>query len=684
MPHRIPRSVLRTLPVLAIGLAAAAAPPASQWRVVGTATTQGDEFGFANGIDGDTAIVGAPYADGPAGFRQGEAYAFVRAGASWTEQDRITPLDAAENAQFGTSADVDGDTAVVGAIRDSQAGAVAGAAYVFVRNGSVWAQQQKLVADDAGPGDQLGEDVAIDGDTVVAGARFHDAAGTNAGAAYVWVRSGSAWTLQQKLVADDAAPSDNFGVTVAIDGDTIVVGAPYGGPQDSGAAYVFVRSGGAWTQQQRLVQGTVLDQAFGYEVAVSGDTALVGAPDRDDGVADPGAAYAFVRSGGSWSEQQRIVQDDPGPHDRFGRCLALDGDLAVVAAPLDDDRGDDAGAVYVLQRSGASWTKLHKLTAIDGAEGAKFGLFVSMSGTTAVAGAPLHADPAQDAGSAYFLQNLTATGGGGGGGGGGGDPVEVVDAFLLPRTVSIRTGPRGQILLTGTLDTGGETPALGGAARFDVGSVDMIVPRLAQKGRTMAYSGHGVRLTLTASPHGSSNVKLKLKYTGDLSDRVTTDGDETFRYRGAEVDGSGTVRMERGRFVLARSRAGVSDPPLFPHRAGATLGGAGRDTLQLVLGYDSDGAVPGAAPDLRLQFGGYALDVPAASFTRTGDVWNATAGTVKIALDGAKGTVTVKGSQLTLGEFSQGANTVAIQLTLGGVTRDVEIRMGRRGARLLY
>ena len=176
-------------------------------------------------------------------------------------------------------------------------------------------QQETLVAPDAAESDYFGYSVALSGDTVVVGAMFHDgAAAVDQGSAYVFVRSAGVWTLQQKLVAADAASRDQFGTSVAISGDTVVVGARFDlGAHiiGHGSAYVFVRSGGVWSQQQKLLPAdAVSGDGFGYSVAISGETIVVSAPFGGTAVIREGAAYVFVRSAGVWSQQQKLLAAD--------------------------------------------------------------------------------------------------------------------------------------------------------------------------------------------------------------------------------------------------------------------------------------------------------------------------------------------------------------------------------------
>jgi len=289
---------------------------------------------------------------------------------------------------FGTSVAVSGDLVVVGApLEDSNATGVdgsqvdnssdqAGAAYVFVRSGSGWIQQAYLKASNTDPVDNFGCSVAAWGDTVVVGACGEDSNGDggesdnsagDAGAVYVFTRSGLSWTQQAYLKASNAESGDNFGYSVAIFENTIVAGALYedsntlgingdeanNGAADSGAAYVFTRSGSSWTQQAYLkASNTEANDWFGYSVAVWNDGTLnyilVGAPWEDsdaNGVGgnqsdntawDAGAAYYITGSGSSWSQKAYLKAPNSESNDLFGISVGLRVDTAVVGAPSED------------------------------------------------------------------------------------------------------------------------------------------------------------------------------------------------------------------------------------------------------------------------------------------------------------------------------------------------------------
>jgi uncharacterized repeat protein (TIGR03803 family) len=329
-----------------------------------------DLFGTSVAIDGFTAVVGAPGKN----LTNGAAYVFVRSGTTWTQQAELIASDGAPNDQFGFSVAISGSTAVVGAYEKNS---YTGAAYVFVRSGTTWTQQAELTASDGAGGDAFGISVAISGSTAVVGAE-----GKNflAGVAYVFVSSGTTWTQQAELTASDTVTGELFGVSVAISDSTAVVGA-IGYNVSFGAVYVFVRSGTTWTQQAELTASDgVADDGLGYSVAVSGSTVVAGAPGKNSST---GAAYVFVRSGTTWTQQAELTASDGAPQDAFGTSVASSGSTAVAGAL----GGNTVGAAYVFMRSGTTWTQQDELTASDGTSGDAFGLSVAISGSTAVVGA---------------------------------------------------------------------------------------------------------------------------------------------------------------------------------------------------------------------------------------------------------------------------------------------------------
>jgi|CXWL01.1.fsa_nt_gi hypothetical protein len=387
-PARSDAKALRCRVLIACGLTTlvvAATPARGQCDFQETAkltasdAAEDDHFGDLIAVSGDTVVIGVPYDSHPGDPFGGSAYVFVRSGSLWTQQAKLTDSIPQNDWYFGNSVAVSGDTAVVGHDRDSTAYIDAGSAYVFSRFGGVWTQQIKLTASDAAAYRHFGASVAILGDTALVGAY------KGFGAAYVFVRSGGVWHQQAKLTASDSTQNDDFGVSVALSGNTAIVGAHLddhgSGWEDQGSAYVFVRSGSVWTQQAKLsASDATLGDHFGYAVSVSGDTVVVGANEAS-------AAYVFVRSGGMWIQQAKLTASDSAVPEQFGISVAVVGDTALIGKPLDNDGAIDAGAAYIFVRSGSLWTQLAKLTASDPANSDGLGCSVAMSGDTALAGA---------------------------------------------------------------------------------------------------------------------------------------------------------------------------------------------------------------------------------------------------------------------------------------------------------
>ncbi len=366
-----------------------------------------DHFGYSVSISGDTALVGA-YGDDDNGKRSGSAYVFVRNGSTWSLQQKLTPTDAAAYDHFGWSVSISDDTALVGASGDNDNGKRSGSAYVFVRNGSTWSLQQKLTPTDAAAEDLFGRSVSISDDTALVGAWGDDDNGDMSGSAYVFVRSGSTWSPQQKLMPPDAAAKSLFGRSVSVSGDTALVGAP-GDGWNSGSAYVFVRSGNTWSLQNKITPADAAEyDSFGDSVSVSGDTALVGAAGDDDNGGSSGSAYVFARSGSQWSQQDKMTAVDAAARDQFGISVSVSGDTALVGAYKDDD-GSGPGSVYVFVRSGSTWSQQQKITPADGAAYDHFGWSVSVSGDTALVSARGDDDNGSDSGSTYVFSSSNQT-----------------------------------------------------------------------------------------------------------------------------------------------------------------------------------------------------------------------------------------------------------------------------------
>ena len=290
----------------------------------------GDDFGISVSIDGDVAIIGANR-DDDAGSSTGAAYVFRKGTSGWSQEAKLLASDMDNGDQFGYSVSIRGDKAIVGSYRDDDAGSSTGSAYVFSLEGGGWVQQAKLTASDAASGDRFGFSVSIDGNKAAVAAYMNDDAGSSSGSAYVFRSKGSAWIEEAKLVASDAASGDQLGRSISIDGDAIVVGASnadVGGLSNKGAAYVYRFSNGSWSQQTKLtdVAGDSSAQ-FGYSVSLKNDKILVGAI-GDNGF--DGTASIYNGEGGSWVHTHTLMPSVGYDNaDQLGFSVAIDGDISL-------------------------------------------------------------------------------------------------------------------------------------------------------------------------------------------------------------------------------------------------------------------------------------------------------------------------------------------------------------------
>jgi hypothetical protein len=459
--------------ITAAGFAAGAAHvftrAADVWSEVGLLeapdAAAGDTFGQDVALTGDTAVIGAPYRDGPGGGQTGGAYVFIRAGARWAHTQTLVGSDVAAGERFGERLAASGDRVIVGVpIQDPD-----GAAYVFARSGGTYTEQQKLLGEPPpGVDDSFGTSVAIDGDQALVGSLTSYKAYAFTWSGSTWVRqnlvglageppgravavrggtaavgapfketsfpfpptegpdtvtlfalSGPTWTAQARLHPPESTQQDSFGTSLACAGPTVVVGAPLDLTQASGvqtgSVYVFVDAGaGTWSEQARLVPPSLVSGSqFGAAVVLQGDMLLAGAPGPNT---QPGRVILLGRAGTTWTEQGQLAPSDGAANDFFGAALAVSGDTAVVGAT----GASTGGAAYVFERSGATWMEQAKLLPPDAALLDGFGRAVAVSGDVAVVGAPSADLPgAANAGAAYvfvrsgaawtFAQKITAS-----------------------------------------------------------------------------------------------------------------------------------------------------------------------------------------------------------------------------------------------------------------------------------
>jgi hypothetical protein len=421
-----------------------------------------DRFGNAIAMDGDTMVVGAfseaSAATGVNGNEAdnsasgaGAAYVFRRSGSAWTQEAYLKASNTGQDDLFGSAVAISGNTVVIGAPgEDSDAPGVngfqlnesaqqAGAAYVFQRTNGVWTQEAYLKASNPGAADSFGRSVAVSGSTIAVGAYGEDSAATgidgnqlndtqaSSGAAYVFTTNGAAWTQQAYIKASNTGAGDLFGWSIALDDETLAVGAPaersnatgVNGNQASdsmvsaGAAYVFTRSGSTWSQQAYLkASNTGADDQFGYSLALDGDRLVTGAPfedsnssgvnasGSDNSASNSGAAYVFERAGTTWS-QEAYLKASNGESGLlwFGFSVAIDGDLTAVGAPDEDGAGtgvngpqrplvaSSPGSSYAFERANDTWTQIAYMKSTAFQDAALLGRSIAVSGSRIAVGA---------------------------------------------------------------------------------------------------------------------------------------------------------------------------------------------------------------------------------------------------------------------------------------------------------
>ncbi len=448
-------------------------------------TGAGDQFGASVALsgDGNTLVIGAPLEDGgstgvngpsnESAADAGAAYVLIRSGMAWGQQAYVKASNtgAGDNFGFSVALSADGNTLAVGApLEDSNATGIdgaqgdntalnAGAVYVFTRAAGVWTQQAYIKASNTAAGDQFGFSVALsgDGNTLAVGAIGRS---IQAGAVYVFTR-GATWSEQAIVTGSNTGTGDQFGVSVALsgDGNTLAVGAPSedgdstgingtdnNNATDSGAAYVFTRTGTVWGQQAYVkASNTGAGDQFGVSVSLASDgsTLAVGANNEasiavgvngnqaDNSAAQAGAVYVYTRSGVTWSQQAYVKASNTQAGDRFGGSVALSGDgNALMVGAINEDGSNtgigspsnelalDAGAVYTYTRSGTVWTAQSYVKASNTGAGDGFGVSVALSsnGSTRAIGAPFEDsnatgvagnqsnNGAADAGAVYIYQ----------------------------------------------------------------------------------------------------------------------------------------------------------------------------------------------------------------------------------------------------------------------------------------
>jgi hypothetical protein len=348
------------------------------------------EFGFATALQGGRVVSGSP---GEA-QQAGAVYVHDCVAGHCAPGVRVAAVDLATGDLFGSALGLSAGTLAIAAPGQTPA-----AVYVFVHDGAAWVQQARIAAPDGALSAGFGGALALDGDRLVIGA---DQASSRAGAVYVYTRSGALWSFQARLAPIDGAAGDGFGSSLALSGDSVLVGAPFRagaapGSHARGAAYVYVHTLGSWLQQARLSALTAADgDSFGSALALDGDRAAIGAPLAGGS----GRVHVYERQVDSWTEQAQLGAIDGMPGDRFGWAVGLDGENLVVGAPF---ARATCGASYRFRHSSATWEPLPNASVAVPRLGNLGGWSVAADDGRFIIGAPGFSGAADHRGAAYWF-----------------------------------------------------------------------------------------------------------------------------------------------------------------------------------------------------------------------------------------------------------------------------------------
>jgi hypothetical protein len=374
-----------------------------------------EDIGWSVALSGDTLAVGSP------GLGSGAVDVFVRNGGTWTLQAELAAPEGSSYGTLGSAVDLDGDVLLAGDPTTSdgswsQPGHEHGSAHVFRRVGGLWSHEALLEPATLQDLDLFGKAVAIDGDVAAVGAPRADPLGEASGSVWVFRRSGGFWVEEAVVAAPDGGAGQRFGEALALDGVTLVIGAPAAdgvGP-DCGAAYVYLHDGVAWTLQQKVTAPDgVRDDRFGAALSLDGERLAAGVPRRDPaGQGNAGAVALFVRASGLWQQEAWLAAAAPRPVDNLGTSVALQGDILVAGAPDDDTAAPMGGAAHVWRRIGGAWVIQPALLTPFAVEGDVCGVAVALDGDRAAVGCLWRNGPALGSNGAADVWSGMLQGGG--------------------------------------------------------------------------------------------------------------------------------------------------------------------------------------------------------------------------------------------------------------------------------
>lgn len=349
--------------------------------------TKGDRFGWSVDIFEDYAIVGVPFSD-ELGISSGSAYIYHRNSGEWELQNLIIPDDAVEYSCFGMSVCINNNYAVIGCWNNLEGSL--NSVYIYKNNNGHWIQEKKLtVSDNPDYTGEFGISVDISGDYIIVGASTKKHNDIFVGAAYIYHNNNGNWEEQSKLIAEDGEQYDYFGYSVSISDEYAIIGA-YGDDDNgdySGSAYIFYNNAGIWEQYSKLTPSDPgINDRYGSSVSIYQGYAVIGSPNDDDNGSNSGSAYIIKNESGNWVEYQKILASEGNAPDYFGNSVCISGNNIIIGS-LDNELGYNAGSAYIFNNNGGNWIEKNRIFAEDGNANDLFSYSVSISGTTAIVGA---------------------------------------------------------------------------------------------------------------------------------------------------------------------------------------------------------------------------------------------------------------------------------------------------------
>ena len=379
-----------------------------------------DRFGGAVSIDGERLLISAINSEVAPYFTDvGRVYVFERTATAWSEVDRLEPSDPHHEVAFGRCVALEGDTAIIGAPFAHHSGAATGAVYVFERESSGWVQRSKLIGSRAQDLDRFGESLDLDGTRLAIGSPDDDAAGDDVGAVYLFERTAGGWKEQSIVESPGAFVGGRFGSAVAIEGETLAISAPWHSTAlpRSGVVQLYSwsdsGSSATWEHELQLEPATpAAHQNFGRTLALEGDTLVVGTPGAQANGPFSGKITIVEREGGVWGEATDLTPQGCVAYDRFGSSLSLRGQRLAVGAPGDASTIEAGGQVWLYERTGSTWLQLNRFGVLSTAPAASSGQSCRLTEHRLIVGAPSDSSSSVNRGSVaiWSLEELPLVG----------------------------------------------------------------------------------------------------------------------------------------------------------------------------------------------------------------------------------------------------------------------------------